>query len=62
MIVVGIDRPHYPSVEFFKDEDIDKAEATYLQLLKEHDGNDAEYICAVFISKVIKFENIKTYY
>lgn len=59
MWVVGINRPYYPSLEFFENkEDADKA---YLELLDEEYA-EGQYDIKVFIAKVEFVANIKTEY
>lgn len=57
--VVGINRPYYPSAEFF--DDIIPAQERYRELKEEHE-NDGEYMVKVFIAKVVNLEEILTYY
>jgi len=57
---IGIDRPFYPSVEFF--EDHQEALEEYNELLKEHlpEGNHEDV--HVFIAEVIQIKTINTDY
>lgn len=57
--VVGINRPYYPSIEFFND--IILAQNYYRELKEVHE-NDGKYMVKVFIAEVSNLEEILTYY
>lgn len=59
MWVVGINRPYYPSVKFYENQN--EADKEYLELLKEN-YNNGEYEVIVFKAKVEYSCNIKTEY
>jgi hypothetical protein len=58
--VVGLDRPYYPSVEFFNNE----AEALkeYERIIKEEVDEDGEYNSKAFMAKIKYVSVIKTHY
>lgn len=59
MWVVGLNRPYYPSVEFFNSEE--EALKEYNGLLEENE-EDGMYDVKVFMAKIENIYDIKTYY
>ncbi len=57
--IVTIDRPYYPSVEYF--DNIEDARREYLEALNEHE-DDGTHDTIVCLATVSKHEEIKTYY
>lgn len=61
MWIVGINRPYYPSIYFYKEIDKNKAIKMYHELLQEH-SIGGEYECIVFMSWAEQTSNITTDY
>lgn len=60
MFIVGIDRPYYPLVEYFNS----KVEAFeyFISLIRKEKEEDGLHTSKVFMSKILKFQKIKTSY
>ena len=59
MWAVGINRPYYPSIEFF--DDYEEALKEY-ELLKEEHEPEGSWDAKVFIAKIDKIADIETNY
>lgn len=58
--IAGINRPYYPRIEYFLENEEREAEKCYQELLDEHE-DDGKYDGYVFIAKVMDIAEIKTY-